>query len=209
MDGTLVNSEPLHLQAWKQALAQHRLYYAEEWYHQWVGISDVEMSQRIVAENRLNLSPGEFLADKRELFRVLADSELQPFEGVAEGLTQFGSLKMAVATSSSRQDALASLQKTGLDVFFTSVITADDVTHFKPHPEPYLQASKGLGVAASACVAIEDSKPGLQSAKGAEMFTIGVSNGQETHHLSPADKVFDTTAEAINFLVQQTHENNG
>ncbi|TAL45635.1 MAG: HAD family phosphatase [Salinibacterium sp.] len=57
---------------------------------------------------------------------------------------------------------------------FDFVISGDDVTHSKPHPEPYLRAAELLGVAPAACVAIEDSEPGIASASAAGMVVIGV-----------------------------------
>ncbi len=211
MDGTLVNSEPLHLEAWKQALARHRLYYDDEWYHQWIGISDVDMSRHIVTKNSLDIGSATFLNEKRELFRAFANEKLKAFDGVTEGLRKIRDTKMGVATSSPGQDALMSLKKTGIQPFFKTIVTADDVENFKPDPEPYLKAAIGLNVASNECAAIEDSVSGLLSARAAGMFTIGVANGNEqnTSHLSLADVVFDTTAEAINFLAEQKLEYNG
>jgi beta-phosphoglucomutase-like phosphatase (HAD superfamily) len=57
---------------------------------------------------------------------------------------------------------------------FTAVITGDVVSHGKPHPEPYLAAARLLGVDLEACIAIEDSPPGVASAVAAGIPTIAV-----------------------------------
>jgi beta-phosphoglucomutase-like phosphatase (HAD superfamily) len=57
---------------------------------------------------------------------------------------------------------------------FAAVITGDVVSHGKPHPEPYLAAARLLGVDLGACIAIEDSPPGVASAVAAGIPTIAV-----------------------------------
>jgi hypothetical protein len=59
-------------------------------------------------------------------------------------------------------------------VAFSAIVAGDQVTHSKPHPEPYLVAADRVGVDPSRCVAIEDSPVGVTSAATAGMFTIGV-----------------------------------
>ena len=59
-------------------------------------------------------------------------------------------------------------------VAFSAIVAGDQVTHSKPHPEPYLVAAERLGVDPTQCVAIEDSPVGVTSAASAGMFTIGV-----------------------------------
>ena len=59
-------------------------------------------------------------------------------------------------------------------VTFGAIVAGDQVTHSKPHPEPYLLAAERLGVNPAHCVAIEDSPVGVTSAASAGMFTVGV-----------------------------------
>ena len=67
---------------------------------------------------------------------------------------------------------------------FAAVVTGDVVRHGKPHPEPYLVAAHLLGVGAAACVAIEDSPPGVASAVAAGIPTIAVP-----HHVEVPETV--------------------
>ncbi len=57
---------------------------------------------------------------------------------------------------------------------FTTVVTGDQVTDGKPHPEPYLTAAARLGVDPTRCVAIEDSPTGVASAEAAGCIVIAV-----------------------------------
>ena len=80
----------------------------------------------------------------------------------------------AVATSSRAAHALGHLGTAGLLDMFQAIVTRDDVTHPKPHPEPYLTAARHLGVKPEMCLAIEDSHSGVQAAHGAGMQTVMV-----------------------------------
>ena len=204
MDGTLVNSEPLHMKAWKSTIEKWQLHYPNKWYEQWVGQSDWDMSRWIVKQNDLAITPEEFLRQKRELFRMMARRELAAFDGVQAGLQKLRGIKMGIATSSSRADAIMALTMTHLISKFQVVIASDDVKNFKPHPEAYLNAAEAMEVEATACIAIEDSISGLQSAKSAGMYTIGVANSIGRAQLNQADLVFDSTVLAIKYLYNLT-----
>jgi HAD superfamily hydrolase (TIGR01509 family) len=80
----------------------------------------------------------------------------------------------AVATSSRSAHALSHLNAAGLLSHFQAVVTRDDVTNPKPHPEPYLMASNLLGLAPQHCLAVEDSHTGVRAAHAAGMQTIMV-----------------------------------
>ncbi len=81
-------------------------------------------------------------------------------------------IPMAVATSSRAVHALSQLGAAGLLDHFAAVVTRDDVTQPKPHPEPYLTAVRQLGVAPAAALAIEDSGSGIRSAHAAGLQTV-------------------------------------
>jgi HAD superfamily hydrolase (TIGR01509 family) len=80
----------------------------------------------------------------------------------------------AVATSSRSAHAESHLGRAGLRELFDAVVTRDDVTEPKPHPEPYLTAAARLGVAPALCLAVEDSHSGVRAAHAAGMQTIMV-----------------------------------
>jgi len=81
---------------------------------------------------------------------------------------------MAVVTSSSRRTAEEHLTLGGIRSRFDTVLTRDDVARGKPHPDLYLLAATRLGLRPQACVAIEDSSPGVAAAHGAGAVAIMV-----------------------------------
>jgi sugar-phosphatase len=75
------------------------------------------------------------------------------------------------------------------------VVAADDVSATKPNPEPYLHAARGLGIVPGACLAIEDSAPGLEAARSAGMRTIGITTTLTRERLGGADRIIDDLSE--------------
>ena len=86
-------------------------------------------------------------------------------------------LPTALVTSSARRLTETALKTLGAENF-DAVVTRDDVTTPKPHPQPYLKAADLLAVPATSCIAIEDSAAGLTSALAAGATVLAVSSGQ-------------------------------
>lgn len=202
MDGTLIDSEHLHIRAWQQVLLPYDLHFEADWFEQWIGISDISFSQTLTKEYRLDQSGENLLLRKRTLFRQLARTELTVLTGVAEGLTALPPVPKVVVTSSNREDALMSLQTTGLWSQFIGLVSIDDVIHPKPHPEPYHVAANLTSTPTASCVALEDSVSGVRSAKAAGCFTVAVANSVDQQMLRDADLVFENTREAMFYLSQ-------
>ena len=83
-------------------------------------------------------------------------------------------IPMAIVTSSSRRNAEQHLTWAGIRERFDTILTHDDVVHGKPHPDLYLLAAARLGVRPGACIAIEDSNPGIAAAHAAGAVAIMV-----------------------------------
>ena len=93
-----------------------------------------------------------------------------------------------VVTSGSRLLAANRLLYCGLPVPEV-LVTSDDVTHGKPHPEPYLKGAELLGVRPADCLVIEDAPAGIQSARAGGMKVVGITSTYAADKLSAADAV--------------------
>lgn len=129
---------------------------------------------------RLKLYFGE---DRVHRFRTAFEEELgtllrevRLMAGVAELLDHLerSGVPMAVCTSTGRDKALHHLDQVGILPRFAHVVTRDDVTNGKPHPEPYLLAASRLMVDPVHCLALEDSHNGIRAAHGAGMMAVMV-----------------------------------
>jgi len=96
--------------------------------------------------------------------------------------------RWGVVTSGTRLLASARLRFCGLPVP-TVLVTADEVTHGKPHPEPYLKGAGRLGFEAAECLVIEDAPAGIQAARAGGMKVIGITSTYPAEALSLADAV--------------------
>jgi sugar-phosphatase len=108
--------------------------------------------------------------------------------GAAELVLSIPERRWGVVTSGSRLLASARLRFCGLPVPGV-LVTADDVTNGKPHPEPYLKGAEWLGVSPAECLVIEDAPAGIQSAHAGGMKVIGITSTYGAEALEQADAV--------------------
>lgn len=175
MDGLLVDSEKIWFQVESEVM--ERL--GSPW-----GVADQERlvggSMTSTVAYMLKVSGADAHPDDVAAWMLagmtgrLADGvEMMP--GAAELLASVrrAGVPTALVTSSARPIARACLKGIG-EGNFDHVVTGDDVTRTKPHPEPYLTAARLLGVAAARCVALEDSPNGVASATAAGCRVVAV-----------------------------------
>ncbi len=203
MDGVLVDSEPLHIDAWNEVFSEFGHYFDAEWFHQWIGVSDKNFTMKIVEQYQIPTDATSLLNDKRRVFEAKIAQGVPPHKGVRELLPLLKHLKLAVATSSNRNGAMMSLKGAELFDFFQSVVTADDVLNHKPNPDCYLKAVNNLGLLPQECIGIEDSVSGIKAAKAAGLFVIGVATSLPPQYLTHADLVLDSTEVAIRRILEQ------
>ena len=113
--------------------------------------------------------------------------------GALELVNSIPAGQWGVVTSGSRLLAANRLRHCGLPVPDT-MVTSDDVTHGKPHPEPYLKGAQQLGFAPGECLVIEDAPAGIESARAGGMKVIGLSSTYATEILGQADAVIKKLA---------------
>jgi HAD superfamily hydrolase (TIGR01509 family) len=200
MDGTLVDTEPYWIAGEFDLVAAHGGTWTLEHAHQLVGNALPESGEYIREHSGVPLT-GEQIVDHLLDGVVARVREHIPWRpGAQELLARLvaDGIPCALVTMSYRRLAEAVL--TGLPPgTFATIVAGDDVTHGKPHPEPYLTAAARLGAAPQDCVAIEDSPTGIASAEAAGVPVLAVrhlvaipeSLGRHVVHtlegLTPAD----------------------
>jgi beta-phosphoglucomutase len=183
-DGVLVDSEPVHFQCWTEILSEFGLALSwEAWFSQCVGVSDRQMLQRLSRQVDPPIELEKLYATyprKRLRFRQLMEERMPFFEGVHELLESLRSYRLAVVTSSGRDEVAPILSKAGILPLFQATVCFNDVTKIKPDPEPYLRAAELLG--ARSPLVIEDSDAGEQSGRAAGFDVLRV----ESSHAVPS-----------------------
>jgi HAD superfamily hydrolase (TIGR01509 family) len=175
MDGLLVDSEPLWLQAETAVMARLGADWTPADQAQLLGGSLVRTVRYLLGKATRPASPGQ-VADwlMSQVTGLIRDRGVPLRPGARELLAEVAAagLPHALVTSSERGFMDAVLARTGLR--FDMLVCADDVSMTKPDPEPYLLAAKLLGADPARCVALEDSPNGVASAQAAGCRVIAV-----------------------------------
>jgi HAD superfamily hydrolase (TIGR01509 family) len=169
MDGLLLDTEVIYIEAMQQAARSLDREMALDFCHSMVGVPEHECSLMIEAYYGDGFSIEEFRGRFYGLLRGLLEAGIPVKPGVVELLDFLADrgLPLAVATSSARKTAERHLGHAGLLDRFTALATRDDVERPKPHPDIYLEAARRLGVPPERCIAFEDSNLGLEAAHAA------------------------------------------
>jgi beta-phosphoglucomutase len=178
MDGTLVHSDPVHLEAFAEVLKPEGVAIDEEIYRSTIiGRTNEAIFASLLPH--LPVEKHEAYADEKEAtFRRMA-SNLKPLEGLLDLLdwAEGRGVKIALVTNAPRLNADHMLDVLGLAERFPVQITIEQVERGKPDPLPYLTALERLGINAEEAIAFEDSPSGMRAAKAAGLFSFGVLTG--------------------------------
>jgi len=176
-DGLLLDTEHAWTRAETTLFARHGETFTDEHKRALIGTSRAESSVKL--EGMLGLlGRGEGLMDDlHELVMVELDGGVPPRPGALELLAavRAAGLPVGLASNSSREFVERALSVAGLlDGHFDVIVSADDVAAPKPAPDLYLAACAALGTAPERAAALEDSPPGVASARAAGLFVIAV-----------------------------------
>ncbi len=185
LDGTLVNTDPLHYQTWQEILREYGMEIDRTFYKAKIsGRLNPLIIQDLLPQ--LSSEAGRQLADCKEArFRDIALS-LTPLAGLLELLTwiETQGLQKAVVTNAPVENVNFLLKVLKLADTFDPVVLGEDATAGKPDPACYKLALNRLGICATEAIAFEDSPSGIQAAVGAGIYTIGVASTYEPKVLS-------------------------
>ena len=212
MDGVLFNSMPHHAIAWEEVMKEHDLpFTAYDCYLNEGRTGESVIREAMWKARNRDATPDEIkqiYTEKSERFNLLAQQAggTVVIDGVAEVLryVQSTGSQIWVVTGSGMRSLLDNLNNALPPVFQRDrMITAFDVTHGKPDPEPYLKAWERSGLPKEQCFVIENAPLGIRSGKAAGLTVYAVNTGILTREdLAQADQVFDSMAELLEFLKQ-------
>lgn len=184
LDGTLVNTDPLHFQVWQAILREFELEIDEAFYQ--TKISG-RLNPAIMQDLLPHLSSDErqkFIDQKEVRFREQAP-QLRPLAGLMEVIQwadQQG-LKQGVVTNAPTENVYHVLKALHLEETFDQVVIADALGIGKPDPAPYSHALKQFDLSPKQALAFEDSPSGMRSAVSAGILTIGIASTHDPQTL--------------------------
>lgn len=176
LDGTLVDTMPLHFRAWDAAMRHAGLKCPldEDLFYSLGGVPTRRVAELIAERYRLTIDPDAVFHHKETLFQELqGDARLiGPVVEIARRVAR--SHPVSIASGGPRPIVRRSLELTGLAPLFPVVVTADDVVHGKPAPDMFLLAAERMGVPPGKCLVFEDAEPGMRAAEAAGMSWVRV-----------------------------------
>ena len=176
LDGTLIDSMPLHYRAWNEAMRRAGLprQLDEDFFYSLGGVPARRVTELLAKRYGRRFGDVGILHEKEAFFAELqADARLiAPTVAFARRVA--ATHPIAVASGGPRQIVRQSLEISGLKSLFPIVVTADDVARGKPAPDMFLLAAKRMHVAPEKCLVFEDAEPGIMAAKAAGMRWVRV-----------------------------------
>ncbi len=207
MDGVICDSEPLHMKAFQEVLKEIGISLTDqEYYDRYLAFDDRGCFRTIYAANQRPVPDGKALQNlldrKSRFFDVLMKEHLVIYPGAEALIKKLGErFPLALASGARRLEVEFTLKKAKVRGVFTAVVSADDVSQGKPHPESFLTALKLLNerrlintpeVKPEECVVIEDSIHGLAAAKAAGMKGAAVTTSFKAEQLTDAALIIDS-----------------
>lgn len=212
LDGTAVDSEGVHMDAWNGVLEHFGFAPpGREWHEDCIGLPDADARDKTIRLfPSLEKHRDEIIDLKERIFRELVAKKgpALAYPGTRERLERLRGMgaRLAIGTNSILANCRASLAAAGLAEYFPVVVTLDQVEHGKPAPDIFLAAAQRLAVPPGRTAVIEDSTAGLAAARAAGCVVLGVENTWPAEKLVPSDFVFPTTAAALDWVAERMRE---
>jgi HAD superfamily hydrolase (TIGR01509 family) len=187
LDGTLAETDSLHLPTWVDVLRPYGIEVDEGLYKERIsGRNNSKIVEDLLPD--LSVEEGRRLADAKEAsFRERAH-ELEPLPGLLDFMREGKSrgLSLALVTNAPEENVESILLALELKGFFDEVVLSDEVGPVKPDPAPYKAALGKLGITPERALAFEDSTSGIASSVAAGIPTVGIASTQRPGTLEEA-----------------------
>jgi beta-phosphoglucomutase family hydrolase len=179
LDGTIADTMPAHFIAWRETCKKHGIDFTTDLFGQLAGIPLYGTVEKLNEMFNKSIDPVKVGEEKEDLFRA-AIHKTKVVEPVANIIREYyGKLPMSVGTGGQREIAESTLRIVGMDKYFDILVTSDDISNPKPHPETFLKCAEQMGVAPKDCQVFEDGVLGMNAARDAGMKITDVTKYYE------------------------------
>lgn len=199
-DGVVVDSSAQHLRSWELLAAEEGRVLPPDHFHRGFGMKNERIIPELLGWSQVVGEITRLSLRKEELFRELVRAHgIEPLPGVRPFLERLraAGVPCVIGSSTHRLNITTVLATTGLAGAFSSIVSAEDVTHGKPDPDVFLQAARRIERAPAHCVVFEDAHAGIEAGLRAGMRVVGV---RTTH----PDETFPQAHRAVRRLDELT-----
>lgn len=206
-DGVLADSEPLHLRAYQEVLSSLGITFTREaYYADYLGYDDVGVFKALAAAHAFALDESRLralIAEKTRVFDAIIASGDILYPGAVACVERMASVyPLGIASGALRDEIEAALHGAGLERHFRFIVASGDTREGKPAPDPYRRAAELHRLLPSECVAIEDSRWGIDSAKSAGLSCVAITNTYPREQLASADRIVSSLDEFTPALIE-------
>ena len=193
LDGVIVDTAKYHYRAWRKLANSLGFDFTETDNEQLKGVSRMESLDIIlnIGKKTLDESKKQTLANQKndwylEYITMMTPNEILP--GIVSFLDELKTQNMRIALGSASKNAVLTLEKVKLLDRFEIIIDGTKTTRSKPDPQVFLMGAADLGIAPKNCIVFEDATKGIEAAREAGMYAIGVgaSNFTQAHAVIPS-----------------------
>ena len=191
-DGTLADTMPAHYRAWLHVTKHHGILFDEDRFYALGGrpTRDILATLANEASIEIDLDHASEMKETAFLEQVKYVKAIDPV--IAALRRAHGHLPVAVVTGGYRDVCEKILLQIGIREFFDCIVASEDTNRHKPHPDPFLEAARRLGVAPEGCLVWEDSDLGIEAARQAGMSWIDVRSFHQPQRLTEGNSQADT-----------------
>ena len=189
-NGVIINDEPIQMKAYQEILSHEGIALTESDYYESLGMDDIRFVETAYKRAGIEPAPNKVLEvaqAKTEIWREVVANGVPLFDGLENFVRKMANeFVLGIVSMSHRDEVDHILQLTGLADCFKVIVSAADVSNCKPDPEcyrlgfglidAYRTDRKHLPMTHGECLVIEDSPPGVVSAKNADLPVLGVAN---------------------------------
>lgn len=208
-DGVIIDSRKQHEESWERLAAEENRVLPEGHFLKGFGMTNDRIIPGVLGWTSDPDEVARLARRKEETYRgIVREGGISALPGVREILERLTDAKVPCVIGSSTQleNINAILDVIGLREFFRGIVSADDVTHGKPHPEIFLKAAELIHTEPTSCVVFEDTHFGIEAAHAGRMKVVAVTTTHPREELDTADRVVDRldelTPAALQDLVQ-------
>ena len=193
-DGTLADTMPAHYRAWLHVTKHHGILFDEDRFYALGGrpTRDILATLANEASIEIDLDNASEMKESAFLEQMEYVKAIDPV--IAALRRAHGHVPVAVVTGGYRDVCEKILLQIGIREFFDCIVASEDTNRHKPHPDPFLEAARRLGVAPEGCLVWEDSDLGIEAARQAGMSWIDVRSFHQPQRLTEGNSQADTGA---------------
>lgn len=197
-DGVLADSEPLHLRAYQRVLSKLGITLTrDEYYTSYLGYDDEGVFAQLIERHGFRVDSDGIRAlieEKTAVFDATMEENINGggilYPGASACVERMASrYPLGIASGALRHEIEAILRAAGLHQHFRFIVASGETPEGKPAPDPYRKAAELHRLAPTECIAIEDSRWGIASAKSAGLACVGITTTYAREQLPGADHI--------------------